>query len=657
MKCTLLLIVVFFSIHSIAQIPSFGKIDKSDLLITDCDFDKGAEAMILIDWGNTYYERGTVGISLFKTVFERRTRIKILNEKGIKRADVSIGFYSHNNDEKILKIDANTYNIDPTGKVITTEVKKNSIYTKKINKYYSELIIAFPEVKVGSVIEYKYSLERETMGQLRDWYFQGRIPVRYSQYQLKVPQIFRFSVQPSIVDNIEDKQEVISERISVDNGFVETNSLKSSYIMRNLPGIKNEPYMGSYKDYQQRLEFQLSQIDYGNGNIQDLRVKWSDIVKDLNQRPDFGKQLENDISGADKLISDAKQIENEEWRIKFISTEIKKTILANEDEDIFTAKGINKTFETKSGNSADLNLLLVKLLRQAGIKANPILFSTRNNGLLNTNFPFLSQFNTVLVAANAGNNLLIIDAADKFGYYKIVPEKVSNSQGFVIEGENGIWKNIFSGKHKYKILAALRGNIDANGNIAGDALVNAFDYARHERSEKLMKDNGAFKSAYFNTKNSSYNIEDLVINNSTADSLPLEQKVKFSGVLSGSGNYKYFSVNLFSGLDENLFTAQERISDIDFGFNQEYIIYGNYNIPEDYIFEGLPENLSMIMPDTSIVFSRTMIAEGNLLNVRINIEFRKPYYTADMYTDFAAFYKKMFAQLNEQVVIKKKTSP
>ena len=30
-------------------------------------------------------------------------------------------------------------------------------------------------------------------------------------------------------------------------GFVETKSLKSNYIMRNLPGIKDEPFMGLQK--------------------------------------------------------------------------------------------------------------------------------------------------------------------------------------------------------------------------------------------------------------------------------------------------------------------------------------------------------------------------------------------------------------------------
>lgn len=656
MKLFFLIVTFCVSLTSFSQneLPAYGKIDKTDLERTDCEYDKGAEAEVLIDWGNTYYDRGTSGISLFKTIFECRRRVKILKEKGISQADVKISYYGHNNDEKILRINACTYNLDAAGNIQKTDVGKSSIYSKRINNYISEMIIAFPDVKVGSVIEYRYTMERETMGQLRDWYFQGKIPVRFSQYQLKIPQIFRFSVQPSVVDPVEDKQEVVDERISVDNGFVETKSLKSSYIMRNLPGIKNEPFISTPKDYMQRLEFQLSQIDYGNGNIQDLRVKWADVMKELEKSSYFGLQLEKNVPGTEVLVQQAQAISGAENQVKFLYNSIRKAFNWNGDEDIYTDDGIVKAWETKTGNTGDINLLLVKLLRDAGIKTSPILFSTREHGLANTSFPFLKQFNIVMAYVTVGDNFFVLDATDKYSSYKLTPQKITNSQGFIVEGESGKWKDIFSGRNKYKVMAALHGEIDAAGNIKGDGLVNCFDYARRQRCEKWIKNQPSFKADYFSTEGTSCTISELNVNNVEADSLPLEQKVKFSGTLNGSGNYRYFTINLFSDLDKNPFISEERISDIDFGFNQEYIIYGNYSIPQEFAYEGLPENISMIMPDTSIIFTRSVQTSDNLLNIRISVEFKRPFYSAAIYPEFAAFYKKMFAKLNEQIVIKKK---
>jgi Domain of Unknown Function with PDB structure (DUF3857) len=645
-------ICMLFASAGSCQIPEFGKIDNADLLATECSFDKGAEAFVLIEWGSTYYDKGSAA-SLFKTVFEYRRRVKILNEKGMAEADVRIPYYSHNNDEKIIKISANTYSIDAAGNVHTTAVKKGSIYSKRINNYFSELTIAFPEVKPGCVIEYKYTMERETMGDLHSWYFQGQLPVRYSEYQIKVPQIFRFSVQPSVIDPVEKKEKVSSELLYADTRLLNTKTLESIYIMRNLPAIKNEPFMSTPKDYMQRLEFQLSQIDFGNGNVRDLQLSWDDIVNNLNKHSDFGLQLEKEIN-SNTVTEQAKQISNLESRLQFIYDYLKRTLNWNNNESIYTENGIAKTWETKTGNTADINLLLVKILKDAGINASPVLFSTRNNGLVNSNFPFLDQFNIIMAAATINDKIFVLDGTDKFNSYKMVPHKVTNSEGFIVDGESGRWKSFFSGNYKYKMMAAIRGEVDSNGIIKGDVLISSNDYARAERCNEWKKDAVEFRVNNFNTAGCNCIIEGFTVNNVEADSLPLEQKINYTSSLSGSGNYRYFNTNTFTGFDKNPFISDERISDIDFGYNQDYTIYGNYNIPDGYIFEGLPENISMIMPDTSIIFTRTVQAEENLLNLRISIEFKKPYYPVTDYPEFSAFYKKMLAKLNEQIVIKKK---
>jgi len=654
-----LFFLLAISIQALAQKgqPGFGKVDKADLELKDCSFDKGADAVVLIDYGNIYYDRGTVGFSAFKTIFERRTRIKILKEKGISQADIEIPYYTHNNEERVLKLNANTYNLDETGKIITTEVKKSSIYSKKIDGNYSKMTITFPEVKVGSIIEYSYSIERETYG-LRNWYFQGRIPVRYSEYQLKIPQFFRFSVQPSVVDPIEDKQEVINESISMDENFIQTKSLKSNYVMRNLPGIRDEPFMGSPKDYMQRLEFQMTQIYYSESNIVDLSLKWEDVIKtQLNKEEDFGLQLEKTVSAAKSFVEEAKQIADTETKMKFVFNHIRKTISWNGDEDVYTDNGIVKAWETKTGNAADINLLLINLLNAAGVKTTPILFSTRDHGLVTPFYPYINQFNIVMAYIVLKDKTFVLDATDRAINYKLVPEKVVNTNGFIVESPNGRWKEILSGKSKYKVMSAVQGEIDEAGIMKGNGLVNCYDYARAQRVKEWVENKQKFKDDYFIKSYPALQIEDIAINNVEADSLPMEQKVKFSSQLNSSGEYRYFSVNLFSDMEKNPFVSDTRVSDVDFGVPQDYVLFGNYTIPQGYVFDGVPENIAMTTPDNGIIFNRTFQVETNLLNVRMTIEFKKTFYTADSYPEFKEFYKKLFDKLNEQIVIKKKATP
>ncbi len=638
--------------------PAFGKVDKADLEMKDCDFDKGAEALVLIDYGNIYYDRGTVGFSIFKTVFQRRTRIKILKEKGIAHADIEIPYITSNNEDRVLKLSANTYNLDEAGKVVTTEVKKSSIYSKKIDGSRSKMIIVFPEVKIGSIIEYSYTIERESYG-LRNWYFQGRIPVRYSEYQLKIPQIFRFSVQPSIVDPIEDKQEIITESISMDEGFIETQVLKSNYIMRNLPGIKNEPFMGSPKDYMQRLEFQMTQIYYDENRVIDLSVKWSDVIKNqLIKDNDFGLQLDQPVPNAKSFVEEAKQIADAETKMKFIYNGLRRSMSWNGDEDyVYTDKGIISAWETKTGNVADINLLLIKLLRDAGLKATPMLFSTRDHGLVIPQSPFLNQFNTVMAYVVINDKTFILDATDKVINYKLIPEKIVNTNGFLVEGENGRWKDVLSGKSRYKVMAAVQGEIDESGNMKGSGLINSYDYARVQRAGEWLRDKQKFREEHFIKSYPALQIEDISVNNLDADSLPLEHKVKFSSVLNSSGDYRYFSLNLFSDLEKNPFFADTRVSDVDFGVQQHYTVFGNYTIPPGFTFDGLPENISLSTSDNGIVFNRTVQVDANLLNVKMTLDFKRSFYPASSYPEFKDFYKKLFDKLNEQVVLKKKTAP
>jgi len=655
-KKIIILLLLHYSVEANAQktIPAFGTIDKQDMMIKDCDFDRGAAAEKLIDWGNTYYEKGDVGRDAFKTVFERRTRIKILKEQGLDFANVKIPFHSNENEEKIVRLNAYTYNIDTSGNIVTAPVTKSSIYTKKLNAKYSEVIIAFPDVKIGSVIEYQYTMERQTMGHLRDWFFQERIPVKYSEYQLVIPQTFRFSVQPSVIDPMEQKRKVIDEVLTNEQGSVKVRSIKTNYIMHNLPGIKDEPYMGAVKDYMQRLEFQLKQIDYGNNYIADLRFKWSDIIKELKDDEDFGVQLETDVINAASFIEMAKTIADTETKIKYLYLNLRKMMTWNETEAIYSDRNINKAWDTKEGNSAAINLLLVKLLNDAGVKAAPILMSTRDNGMVSPYYPFINQFNTVLAYVTYNDKYLVLDATDKISDYRLAPEKIVNTKGFIVDGDEGQWKDISSGRYKYKLMTAVHGEIDAEGIMKGDALVNSSDYARRPRCESWLKNKDQFKEAYFVKPNAALKIESLTVNNADVDSLPLEQKIKFSTTLSSSGNYKYFTVGFFSDLDKNPFMADERIADIDFGVPQDYTLFGNYTIPEDYVFDALPENISMIMPDTSIVFSRSMQADENSLSVKMSVEFKRTSYPAYYYPEIKEFYKKLFAKLNEQIVIKKK---
>jgi len=138
------------------------------------------------------------------------------------------------------------------------------------------------------------------------------------------------------------------------------------------------------------------------------------------------------------------------------------------------------------------------------------------------------------------------------------------------------------------------------------------------------------------------------------DSLPLLQDIDFSIDFGGpDANYIYFTPNLFNTLQKNPFTTAERWSDIDFGYRDNLVINGTFSVPAGYKVDAMPKNMSLIMPDTSITFKRSVTEQDGKITVRYVINHKKSLYLRRDYPEFYAFYKKLYEVLNEQVVIKK----
>jgi hypothetical protein len=655
-KLTVTCLLVFSSLIILAQkeLPAFGKIDKEDLLLKECDFDKDAEAYKLLSYGEvSYYITGDD----FNLQTDKRVRIKILKEKGIEEANIKLRFYSKLGYETIKNISAFTYNLDEAGNVVATKLEKSSIYTNKINNKFSAVVFTMPNVKIGSIIEYRFTDIKKSIGNLDDWYFQDDIPTRISMYKILVPSIFKFVSQVMANQKVEEKSNTVNDRILYGNSPISTTSLEKTYILRNVPALRNEPFMGAAKDYLQRVEFQLSQIDYGNGNVKNLRSSWPKLTQELMDDEDFGIQLKKNIPHTKSLDDSLKNVQGEYNKMVIIHNYVRRNMNWNGAESIYSTDGIKSAWDKKSGSNSELNLILINLLRDAKIKAYPVLVSTKDNGAVNTLYPFLQQFNNTMTCVFIDDKKFILNAADRYNPSYLVPYDVVNNQGFIVDVEKGGWTILSNEKNIWKNVVTVFAEVTPDAIMKGNATVYSFDYSKNPRVKKYKEDKNSFKD-FFTKDYTGMKIENLEVENEEKDSLPLQQRMDFSLPVNASGEYKYFSLNLFQGLEKNPFIADERRTDIEFNYKQSYTCGGKILIPEDYEFDELPKNIKMIMPDSSIILQRLLQRNENSIDFRINLDFLNPYYSANDYSLLQEFYKKLFTTLNEQIVIKKKkTNP
>jgi len=294
------------------------------------------------------------------------------------------------------------------------------------------------------------------------------------------------------------------------------------------------------------------------------------------------------------------------------------------------------------------------------------LVSTHDNGLVNSADagtvwnPGFNQFNKVLAWVAIGKNIYVLDGTDKETPVNLIPPDVVTTEGLVIEKLETFewgWETLWKSDLQYKNMVLLQGTVTEDGKLSGEASVNSYDYARLDRIAAAKKGKKDFTEKYLSSNNPGITIDSIGLENIDTDSLPLVQKVYFNQQLSSSGDYQYFSVNLFTGLEKNPFVADERVSDVFFGILQSHSLFGNISIPEGYVFDELPKNIKMIMPDTSIIITRVSQVNNNRLTLRVNLDFKKPFYSTGEYGGFKEFYKKLYDLLNEQFVIRKKAKP
>lgn len=643
---------VFISTIIFAQkgIPAFGKIDKEDLTLKECEFDKDAEAYKLLSYGDVRY---MVAGDDFNIITERRTRIKILKEKGLDEANIKIRFYSRSNYESIRNISGITYNLDKDEKVVTTKLEKSSVFIKPLNNQVSEVSFTMPDVKVGSVIEFKYTDTKKSIGAVDDWYFQDDIPTRISIYKILIPSVFRFATQALTYQLVDLKTDVVNDIIIYKGGIISNTSEAKTYTLKNVAALRDEPFMGAEKDYLQRIVSQLSRIEYPNGSVEEVRSTWPRLSEDLLKDEDFGLQLKKNLPRTQSLDDSLKLVSDDFKKMVLVYDYVRRNMNWNGAENIYSSQGIKSAWDKKSGSNAEVNFVLIDLLRDAGLKAYPMLVSTKDNGTVNMLYPFLEQFNNTMACVFIGDEKYFLNAADKYNPAYLVPYDVLNNNGFIVDPEYGGWVKLTGKNDTWRSIVSYNAEVTLDAIMKGNATVYNYGYSKNPRVKKWEEDKKSFED-YFTKDFTGLKVKNIEVKNEKIDTLPLQEKLDFSLPVNGSGEYKYFTVNLFQGLEKNPFIADNRKTDIEFNYPQSFTLLGRVQIPEGYEFDELPHNIKMIMPDTSIVLKRLIQAEGTTVQFRINLDFSKSYYSAADYSLLQEFYKKLFNTLNEQIVIKKK---
>ncbi len=422
----------------------FGEVDEKDIKATKYDKFPDAEAIILCGYGQNKVE---LSINNTNSNSEYIFRIKILSKAGYERANITIPFYGQGTQrERVSDIKGYTYNME-AGKVVKTKLEKSNITEKMVNKYYGEVKFALPNVKEGSVIEYAYEVRSDFDGGIPAWYFQNSIPTLWSEYRVSVPEMYDFAkisqgYQPFTTNETKSSTGSLSNPKGTPMSYQINNS---RWVAENIPAFKNESFIASATDHVMKIEFNLVAIKDFSGNRKPLIDDWQKVCKILLQNEKYGKYLTKTLPDKTVVATLIANKNTPKEKALAVYEYVKTTFKYNGRNGVQTRKSLKDVWEKKVGNSSEINLLLVNMLREAGITAEPVVLSTRNNGKVATEYPLIDKFNYTVVYINVGNEEMLLDATDPLLVAGMLAYPALNGVGLLVK-ENapptGEWVNL-----------------------------------------------------------------------------------------------------------------------------------------------------------------------------------------------------------------------
>ncbi|MCK4661919.1 MAG: DUF3857 domain-containing protein [Bacteroidales bacterium] len=620
LKNTLLFIVLIqFSLLGYSQKSpmKFGKIDIEDLKMTVYDKDTTAEAVILCDYGVFSPER---------IEFTRHCRIKILKKEGANWANNRVRSFN----KIILK--ARTYNL-MNGEIEVTKMKNESKYEEYVNGKLFATRFSLANVREGSVIEYQYTIPWIPY----EWRFQQEIPVIWSELRMEQNEYVKFQ-----------KNFFGYERLSI----IEN----SRWVAKDMPAFRKEPYMNSITNYLTKFEFDVRKISIPGRHYKEFTTSWEEVSEKLLDNENFGVRLRS----AFFLNKEAKKINelnlSDIEKAKKAFELVKNEITWDEINWKYAYSTLNHVFnKKKSGNSAEINLILVALLDKIGLEVKPVVLSTRNNGLLSPIFPTLNKLNYVIARVKIDEKYFLLDATDKLAPFGLLPKRCINGKGRLVDKNSSVWINLETSTKSKKIIF-FNLSLSNDGEIKGNISYKLSDYAAYD-FRKLLEEYTS-NDEYIKYKESRYagmNINDYDFENIDDVNKPVIAKYEISLQNNADiiGDNIYINPMFCEKMDDNPFKIEERKYPVDFihPIEKSYIL--NLSIPDGYSVYQLPEPVKVVLLNNKGSFMYSINNSGQNIQLTYKFNINNALILPTEYNHLKQFYDYIINKHSEMIILKK----
>ncbi len=654
-KLLLLLITLLSLNQSNAQTTKSRSlhVSRDELSSNTYEKDTTANAFYIYEKGFSRYERKAD----FNIVTDYEAKLKILNEKGYKHATVKI--YLRKSDkrkEKISNIKATTHFIKD-GDVVTSVLSQNHIYNEE-NKDYDIVSFTFPSLTPGAVLTYSYSKESPFVFNFETWYFQEDIPKAFSKFETKIPGNYNYNIKKIGYKKLDSHEnDIVKNCINFSSNGSPADCAHSQYIITDIPAFIEEDYLSSRQNFINRIEFELSEVTMLDGFTKKFSKTWKDVDKEIKRDQRIGKQLNKSSLTKNILPQSIKNLPNNLEKATAIYNYVKVNYKWNGEYKIFSNVDLRELLEVNSGNISSLNILLHNLFKEEGFTVNPVLSSTRRNGLLTKLYPILSEFNYLTVRLQLDDTTYFLDASEKHLPFGELPLRALNSYARLLDLDSqSEWIDIEAKEiSSLRISDSIR--IKSDGTSAGHSkhifkghrAINTRNRLDNIKKEQIFSDISNPNEHARNSNVSFYNKDFL------EEPVSIEYDLtNASQKLNDLINFNPFSFRFF---EKNPFKLQDRTYPIDFGFTQSFVYIIRLFLPKNHSVIELPENKLTKLPNNlgSLYFVVQKL-EDSQINILCRLSLTEPSYSKEYYPYLKEFIATLMSIQNSSYIVIKENS-
>lgn len=641
----------------------FGKVSQDEINLVKYAKDPAAEAVILFDIGDSRFIDSEQGYDI---EFTRIKRIKIFTKPGIKYAEVSIPYYidEHGRAETIKTIEAYSYNLE-NGQVNRSSLNLATVYDEKINSRWNQKKFVIPDVKPGSVLEFRYVLQTPFQFNLPNWKFQDHIPTIFSKYVVRMIPFYeyafilqgtnKFDLQTTIKDPENRVFGSLSQSYGQDIGWgVRFQDLVSTYVLKDVPAFRDESYITSDDDYLIKIDFQLAKFISPRGGTNEIISTWPKLVDELLKSDKFGKYMKSCDKPARKILETELNLagKNDTDKCKAIINYVKAGYKWDGGSSIYTWRSQKDFMNQKKGNCADINLFLAALLKAAGLDATPIIISTRDHGHINSNYPFLHYFNYVIILVNLDNKPFLCDGTEYFTTFDRIPPRCINDKGLIIKDQDGVvkWVSLNLG---YNSIDNKMMSMEINPETLKAKVrlvLQAAEFDAYVYKKNFSDDTLQIKK--FLNESGIPVINKVSTMNFEKNELPYSISCDGEAEIEQLNDKLIISPFLSFYPKQNKLTQPTRTYPVDLTYSNTESYNCEINIPDGYRVLTMPDgfNLDNELARINLNYS----VAGNIIKIESEFGFKKAVYQPKDYSNIKNYFDIIANKFNEQIVLIKK---